>query len=290
MRLHRVKVRFDSLIRKAAAALTTQAQAKNMKVVLSIDGGFGFVECDVLKMIRALINIIGNAIKFTPAGGTVDIGLHRESGDSGALAVEITDTGIGIAPQHLVRVTEKYFRAGEHVGGTGLGLSIAKEIVELHGGRLAVESPPPRRTRGTRVSVRMPMAASPTLLIVHTDTAARDLLEQQLGACGYHVVACASRAEALDIARRHQPDAAVIDVLTSGISEADLIFRMKTDADLQRIPVVAIGGGDADTTARAILNGLAIPMLPCPWRAEDLQDRIETVMSEGLPPSGGANP
>jgi PAS domain S-box-containing protein len=283
MRLHRAKLLFDRLVRHAATALTSQARTKNIEIALSIGQTLGFVECDAPKTMRAIINVIGNAIKFTSEGGKVEVGLRREAGAPDALVVEITDNGIGIAPHHLGRVTEKYFRAGEHVSGAGLGLSIAKEIVELHGGRLTIQSPPPDRVRGTRVSVSMPTVEAPTVLIVNDDAPTRDLIEQQLSAHGYRVVACAGGDDTLDLARRTRPDVGILDVSTLGAGEADLVLRMKADQDLRTIPIVAVNGGIAGPAKQAVLNGLGIPMLPKPWREDDLLDRIETAI-KGMSP------
>jgi len=275
MQLHRAKLLFDRLIQRGAVALCAQAQVKHIELALSPCRELGFVECDAFKTVRAIINIIGNAIKFTPEGGRVEIELHR---DDNSLVAEITDNGIGIAPQHLARVTEKYFRAGEHISGTGLGLSIAKEIAELHGGRLAVQSPPPGRERGTRVSFSLPAVPPPSILIAHNDGVARKLLEQQLRAWGYHVSACANHDVVLNLARQTRPDVGILDVPNSGMHESHLVFRMKADPDLTGIPLVGVARGSLDPAMRGILNGLEIPVLSTPWREEDLLDSIEAAI------------
>ena len=71
--------------------------------------------------------------------------------------LEVIDNGIGIAPQHIDRVTDRYFRVGEQVGGAGLGLSITREILQRHGGWLKVASPPPGGSCGTHVSLHVPV-------------------------------------------------------------------------------------------------------------------------------------
>jgi PAS domain S-box-containing protein len=278
MRLSRARLPFHRLVARAAAALAVQAQNKNIEIVLSLDRGPGFVECDAAKTERAIVNIIGNAIKFTPDGGRVEIGLHGEATRPAALVAEITDNGIGIAAQDISRVTEKYFRADEQIGGTGLGLAIAKEILELHGGRLTVRSPPPGRERGTRVSVSLPAASPPTLLIANHDEPTRDLLDRQMRSCGYRVVACADGEGTLDVARRNPPDAGIVEFPASATGGENLVFRMKADPSLQTIPLVALAGGAAGHGTQEILNGLKIPALPIPWREEDLLDSVEAAI------------
>ncbi|MEI6217692.1 MAG: ATP-binding protein [bacterium] len=278
MRLHRARLPLERLIRRAVTALRTQAQTKSIEIVLSIGQGCGFVECDALKLVRSIINVIGNAIKFTPDRGRVEIGLRGENAVQDVLIVEVTDTGIGIAPQHLERVTDKYFRVGEHVSGVGLGLSIAKEIVELHGGRLTVQSPPPGRDCGTRVSIIMPVVVPPTILIANEDEKIRTLLDQQLSSFKYHVIACAAGEDVLDLARRSRPDLAILDIVPARVGETDLVLCMKADLDLQKIPIVVIEDGVVNQGKNAVLNGLGIQIMRRQWCEEDLLDRIEAAM------------
>jgi PAS domain S-box-containing protein len=275
MRLHRVKHPFDRLIRQAISALSVQAQTKHLEVVLSFGLGLGFVECDALKTVRAIINILSNAIKFTPEGGRVEIGLHRE--DS-FLVVDITDNGIGIPPQHLERISEKYFRVGEYISGTGLGLSITKEIIELHGGRMVIQSPPPGKGRGTRVSVSMPTVDPPVILMAVDDAPLRDLLNTQLCGDGYRVSVCTNQDEAIDMARRSRPDVGIIEVSPSVPDEEALIFRIKADQDLRVMPVVAVAVLAVGEIRQKVLNELGVPLLLKPWPENHLLDYIEAVI------------
>jgi len=275
MQLHLSKQRFGHLVERSVMALSAQAQAKMIDMTLSLGREPGFVECDAAKTMRALINIIGNAIKFTPRGGRVEIGLRRDAATPGSLVVEITDNGIGIAPQHIGKVTERYYRVGEHIEGSGLGLSIVKEVLELHGGRLVITSPPPGRDRGTRVSVSLPAVSPPTILTVIDDERDRDLLEQQLRVSGYLVVPCAYRDAPIDRARQIKPDGVILDVSRSDLGDADLVSQWKADETLREIPLLAIGGGNISPIRESTLEGLGVRLFPKPWREEDLLDWIE---------------
>ncbi|MFN4353722.1 PAS domain S-box protein [Parvibaculum sp.] len=108
---------------------------------------------------QILLNLLSNAIKFTPAGGSVVLRAEQE-GD-GAIRLSVEDTGIGIAHENLVRVTEPFMQVESHLSrsyeGVGLGLALTKQFVELHGGELQIES---EEGRGTCVDIRFPPARS----------------------------------------------------------------------------------------------------------------------------------
>ena len=117
------------------------------------------VRGDAQRLQQVVRNLVGNAIKFTPAGGAVALAISTD-GDHGVLVVE--DQGIGVSPEELPRLFEGLFRGthavAAHLPGAGLGLPIVKGIVDAHGGEVDVES---RHGQGTRVLVRLPLAEPP---------------------------------------------------------------------------------------------------------------------------------
>jgi two-component system phosphate regulon sensor histidine kinase PhoR len=119
-----------------------EAARKNITLTLDLPESPVYVYVDSKRLVQVLINLLINAINYTPQGGLVSVQLALTEQDTVTQAVlRIQDTGIGIAPQHLARIFEPFFRVDEtRVQGTGLGLSISREIVERLGGSLAVES------------------------------------------------------------------------------------------------------------------------------------------------------
>jgi signal transduction histidine kinase len=111
-------------------------------------------EVDSLQVEEVLINLLDNAVKFSPAGGPIDVAVRSiEDGDA---EIAVRDHGLGIGPHDRERVFDRFFRAhaGEHLSGLGLGLFLARQIVGLHGGRIWAEAPP---DGGTRMVVRLPV-------------------------------------------------------------------------------------------------------------------------------------
>lgn len=116
------------------------------------------VICDRGKIEQVLDNLYSNAVKYSPEGGVIETALNQENGH---VALSIKDNGIGMTPEQVDRVFEKFYRADASntaIAGTGLGMSIVRHIIEIHGGRIAVES---RRGVGTTVALRIPVEANP---------------------------------------------------------------------------------------------------------------------------------
>jgi signal transduction histidine kinase len=155
--LDRVELHLHEVVDETAAALRQQAEGKGVALRVALDAA---PQCigDPTRLGQAVENLVANAIKFTPAGGTVDVTLST-AGESTVL--EIADTGLGIAPSDQERLFQPFFRAGSAISaaipGTGLGLSIAKAIVEAHGGEIVLQS---ALGRGTTFTVRLPLAAA----------------------------------------------------------------------------------------------------------------------------------
>ncbi|MFC0393646.1 sensor histidine kinase [Paenibacillus mendelii] len=114
------------------------------------------VKADANRLKQVMINVLDNAFKFTPRGGSVTITAEREAGMA---RVSVSDTGCGIAPEDLAHVMEKFYKGESQRAGSGLGLAICKEIVELHGGTVELESVP---EEGTTVTIRVPLLTVPS--------------------------------------------------------------------------------------------------------------------------------
>ncbi|HWI60815.1 MAG TPA: ATP-binding protein [Symbiobacteriaceae bacterium] len=140
VKLFREALDMREIVRDAERTVRPLAERKELTIALDFPAQLPLVDADGLRVIQVVLNLLGNAIKFTPNGGRITVAA-RVDGDF--LEVSVADTGIGIAPEDRERVFEKFSQAGrERPEGTGLGLPLAKSLVELHGGRMWLQSEP----------------------------------------------------------------------------------------------------------------------------------------------------
>jgi PAS domain S-box-containing protein len=126
------------VLASALKVLATQASAKKQKFIVEIPSDLPDIECDPSRIVQVVSNLAGNAIKFTPASGTIRIKAHFESN---LVIVSVSDTGPGISGDEIEKIFDRFWQSKEtrHLG-SGLGLSIVKGLVEAHGGKIWVES------------------------------------------------------------------------------------------------------------------------------------------------------
>ena len=120
-----------------------RATKNGVRLQLELDPQVDLVEGDERRIRQVVFNLLSNAVKFTPQGGRVDVSAAKQNGE---VVVAVTDTGPGIASDDQARIFEEFQQAhatnGERPEGTGLGLALSRSLVELHGGRIWVESEP----------------------------------------------------------------------------------------------------------------------------------------------------
>ena len=117
-----------------------RAERRGIPLGCAVDDGVTTIHSDERKVKQVLLNLLSNALKFTPEGGAIDV---RASATSDMVEVAVTDTGVGIAPEDLEAVFEEFRQVGsatKKIEGTGLGLAISRKFIELHGGRIKVTS------------------------------------------------------------------------------------------------------------------------------------------------------
>ena len=127
-----------ALVADAVETLAPQAESKSLKLTAQVDDALPTVACDRDRVLQVITNLVGNAIKFTPARGAIRLRVTRAED---TVEISIYDSGTGIAENELPHVFDRYWKSGD-TAGTGLGLFIARGIVQAHGGRIWAESSP----------------------------------------------------------------------------------------------------------------------------------------------------
>jgi signal transduction histidine kinase len=154
-----------ALVRETCEDFAGQAREQKIALRADVAPGAGRLTGDRDRLLQVLTNLVGNALKFTPEGGRVSVGVAPDAlpGDRPALLFDVSDTGDGIQEADLDRLFRKFSQIGGGLHGrprgTGLGLVIAREIVELHGGRIGVESTP---GKGSRFHFSVPVSGPPS--------------------------------------------------------------------------------------------------------------------------------
>jgi PAS domain S-box-containing protein len=147
----------EKVIQESIEPLSHWSASKGVVINMNIQSNIPAVTIDSDRIIQVVTNLVGNALKFTPQGGTITVSAGQNSA-SGDIQVSVEDSGIGIPPESVGKVFDKFYQVGERtpsdIGGTGIGLSIAKEITELHGGRIWAES---EHGRGARFTFTLPL-------------------------------------------------------------------------------------------------------------------------------------
>ena len=285
VRLEMDRVDLASVARAAIETAEPPARAKAVQIHASLGDGDMTVTGDANRLQQVLWNLLTNAVKFTPRGGRVDVVL-RPKGPN--VEVCVKDTGQGIAPEFLPYVFDRFRQADasstRRHGGLGLGLSIVKQLVELHGGEVAVESE--GLGRGATFTVTLPLLAAVELpapgasqppaattaarrdehprgqldgvraLVVDDERDARDLIERLLQEAGAHVATAASTDEALGRLERDRFDVLVSDIGMPGRDGYELIHAVRSRDAVRSMPAVALTAyARAEDRAKAIAAG-----------------------------------
>ncbi len=285
-------------------------RAIKQRMLLSLEVGpeVGLVNADRLRFRQVVLNLLSNAVKFTPDGGRVGV---RASIRDQILVVEVADTGPGVAAEDRQRIFDAFQQGTRHpeqTEGTGLGLTLSKRILELHGGRIWVES---EAGKGSTFGVAVPAGSGepaltsvpqvgldsglptalapgprPTVVVVEDDRQSFDLLRVYLEAAGARVVSARDGEEGLDTVRRLSPAGVILDILLPGIDGWEVLARLKADPGTAAIPVIVVsmlderGRGFALGAAEYLVKPVAKDqLLAALYRAAAMPERKHTVVA-----------
>jgi PAS domain S-box-containing protein len=256
VRLNVQAVDLDDVVRAAIASVRHAADAKNIRIQALLDPLSDPIRGDPARLQQCFWNILSNAIKFTPKNGKIQVHLHRV--DS-RVEVSVADNGVGIKPDFLPHIFERFRQADSSTtrshSGLGLGLSIVKNLVELHGGKVRAMSP--GEGQGTTITVELPLPILQTtslipprnspaeshdpppvhdhpslagirVLVVDDEADARSLVRRLLEGCSAQVADFPTAAEALSAVQQNPPDIILSDIGMPGTDGYEFIRRVRT--------------------------------------------------------------
>jgi len=290
MELRLVKVSISDVAGQVLSIVEPLAAQKAIRLEAAVTG-LGEIEADASKFKQMLLNLVSNAIKFTPTGGTVRISGRRLAD---AAEISVADTGIGIAEADQARIFHEFQQVDGGVDrqqqGTGLGLTLTRRFARLHGGEVRVQSEP---GKGSVFTIHMPLQvvtqgrvveplasatghsngnpAVPLVLIVEDDPPAGELLSRQLEKAGFRAEVVRSGADVVAKARKSKPAAITLDILLPELDGWEVLNRLKHDEITSSIPVIVISVVDNPELGLALG---AVDYFVKPVPAEELVSRL----------------
>jgi two-component system, sensor histidine kinase and response regulator len=305
-RLELEHVDFDlrDVIYETVAATALQSAVKGIELIVNIEPPVPVLaRGDPGRLRQIIMNLVGNAIKFTPEGHVVlDATAKTTENGRVALHIEVTDTGIGVPADRLDRLFKSFSQIDSsttrHYGGTGLGLSIVKRLAELMGGEVGVRSEPGKGSSfwvtviidALQQLPRVPHGLGRRLLIVDDIPASRDSLSKKLGLWHYDTVAVTSVDEALEqLAQGSHFDLVLADELMPMKGGLDLLAAMRAHERHAKLPFILLSlfGAEHDTeewTHRPDAVGLK------PIRAAEINELVQQVLTGNVPCKTSAAP
>jgi len=263
---------------------------------------------------KIIHNLVGNALKFTPAGGDIYLAVRQttQASDAGMIEVSVRDTGIGIDKEQIPYITDRFYQADNQLTrayeGAGIGLSLVNELVKLMNGRLEIDS---ERGKGSVFTITMALAsaagrtdipeASPpavngslpgyqepvipvqkgkngtTILIAEDNTELKDFLQKSLGT-SYNILTAGDGAHAYELTLSHRPDLIVSDIMMPVMDGLELCDKVKNNPSVSHIPFIILSARTTEGTRIAGWQRGADDYLTKPFSVDELQSRIGNML------------
>lgn len=284
IRLQRQRVDLNEVVRSAVADARPRAEEQALTISFSPCRKQLTVDADPVRLVQVVTNLLNNAVKYTPAGGRIDVSVQERDDDpSRRAAVRVRDTGSGIEPEALAHIFDLFAQAESTKhraqGGLGIGLTLAKQLVELHRGRIeaysagpgtgseftvwlpVVDALPDRiEYEDSRVSVRIGLdeagTSALTMLVVEDNSDARQMLSDLLSLLGHRVVSAEDGRAGVEQAVKHRPDVALIDLGLPIMSGYEVARTLREDPRTSDCFLIALTGyGQPEDRQRALDNG-----------------------------------
>jgi PAS domain S-box-containing protein len=243
---------------------------------LSAQGDWPQVRADKERIGQVMRNLLSNATKYSPSGGTITVSVIPVGG---YVEVTVADEGLGMSSEELAHIFEKFWRADASstaVEGTGLGLVIVKHLVEQHNGQIWVES---RQGEGTAVHFTLPLVGrQTTVLIVEDEDSVREIEHRILTNNGIATLLASTGQQAIEMAQAHRPDLVLLDLMMPGMSGQDVLHALKSHPATQHIPILIISARASWPTIEESYMLGAVDFVTKPFEYQELLSRVRRAL------------
>jgi PAS domain S-box-containing protein len=245
------EVNMEDVTSSVLSTMSGLVKDKPIQLKRIIEPNLPTARADTIRIRQVMINLLSNAAKFTEEGDiVVEVGLKPGLTGRKELRVSVTDTGPGIAKQDQAKLFQAFSQVDDSptrkTGGTGLGLSICQHIINMHGGRIWVDS---EVGRGSTFHFTLPLfrkekegESSPTgtkvILAIDDDPQVIGLYERYLHPQGYQVIPLSDPTRAVERVKQIKPFAVTLDIMMPGIDGWQVLDTLKGDPDTRNIPVI----------------------------------------------------
>ncbi len=254
MELQLEEISLIDVIKKAVSTATGLIKDKPVELIEVIPDGLPTIKGDQIKLGQVVLNLLSNAIKFTEKGPIrIEAALSKVVNQNPEIKVTVTDSGVGIAPEDQPKLFQRFSQVDDSptrkTGGTGLGLSISKSLIEMHGGKIGLESSEPGK--GSTFFFTLPVSGltkgldashlahgENVILSIDDDPQVIELYERFLRNYGFEVVGLTSPSKALEKALELKPFAITLDIMMPEVDGWQVLSNLKQDERTRDIPIL----------------------------------------------------
>ena len=285
-----------TVIYRAIDAVKTQMRERNHTVNVDVSSSMPRIDGDPTRLEQVLVNLLTNAAKYTPEGGTVEIAAQQDGDD---IVIEVRDNGMGIGADVLPKVFDLFAQdkrsLDRSLGGLGIGLTIVERLVSMHGGTVFASSDGPGK--GSVFTLRLPvaidqkltvapvvrtLAAAPRMILIIDDnhdnaTGMAALLRR----AGHRVVTAHEGTRGVELVEEHRPDVVLLDIGLPGLDGYEVARRVRAHATVQPV-LIAVSGYAQDADRRHSSEAGFDHHLAKPVDMDELVDLIALTTSNGM--------
>ncbi|WP_199315473.1 PAS domain S-box protein [Aerosakkonema funiforme] len=307
------------LCQSSLTFIKQQALKKNIQLEIKLPDNLPDLSIDERRIRQVLINLLNNAVKFTPAGGriTLEVSLKQDNTNSDSakiaspsyLQIAVIDTGIGIAPENINKLFQPFIQIDSALNrqytGTGLGLVLVKRIVELHGGQVGVTS---ELGVGSRFTIELPcivaapslsvpetqaepypelsqpeQEASPLILLAEDNEVNINTIASYLTVKGYRLLIAKNGLEAIELAESEKPELILMDIQMPEMDGLEATQKIRRNPNLADIPIVALTALAMDSDRDRCFAAGVDEYLTKPVKLKQLVTTIQRFLKQGNP-------